>query len=557
MDLGSSTHTINVAAGPVLALGRQQRRPGRVFSSVHETRPAISAGLAALPQDRVRSAASDAAVLTVATYCAQALVFGAGLVQKGLLGPVGTGFWSLMQTAWVFLAIAPLGVMHGSTRQIPLRRGRGDFAAAGAAAATGSSFSLLAVGVAGALLAGVAAVFGDGWAPELRYGLVLAGVIAPLRLLCDCHEVILQAVKRFDMAALSTVLEAAVMATLGTVLVWWLGYYGLFAAVVAACLARLALWWWNGLTGWRRPAFAWRIERPVVRELLGFGAPIMIQGQIWLLFLTVDNLIVAGFLGVRNLGYYALAVSVSSYVLLLPRSIGAALFPRMTERFGQAGDVRSIHHYATDVQRLLAYLLLPVLAGAAFYAVPVLVRQALPEFTPAISAVQIMVAGSFVVALMNMPTKVLITAGHRWPLVALMLGCLAFNAAANWVALGPLGRGIEGAALATSLSYLVTFVALTAFALGKALPPAQVAGHVSRLLAVFGYAIAALWGIDALLGAGGGTPAADAAMGAAKLLVFLAVMAPWAVVTERRYGTLSRIGALARDAARRLPGVRA
>ena len=60
---------------------------------------------------------------------------------------------------------------------------------------------------------------------------------------------------------------------------------------------------------------------------MSFGFPIMLQGQIWLLFMSIDNLIVAGFISVKDLGYYALAVSVTGYVLHMPRSIGAALFP--------------------------------------------------------------------------------------------------------------------------------------------------------------------------------------------------------------------------------------
>jgi O-antigen/teichoic acid export membrane protein len=505
-----------------------------------------------MPGGTARSAASDAAVFTLATYAAQALLFMAGLVQKGLLGPAGTGFWSLMQTFWVFLAIAPLGAMHGSTRQIPLRRGRSDYAAAGAVAATGSSFSLATIAIAGALLAAVAVALGGAWASELRYGLILLGLTAPLRLLCDCHEVIFQATKRFDVASLSILLSALITLTVGTVLVWQLGFYGMFLGVTATNLGLLVFWSRKGLTGWRRPAFAWRIERGLVRELVMFGAPIMIQGQIWLLFLTVDNLIVAGFLGVEELGYYALAVSVTSYVLFLPRSIGAALFPRMSERFGQTDDIASIQHYATDVQRLLAYMLVPAFVAAAYFGVPVLVRQGLPAFEPAIDAIRILVAGTFVVALMNMPAKVLVTAGYRWPLVALMLACLAVNACANYLALGPLHHGIEGAAVATSASYFLTFVALTGYALGKALPGREVARHIGELVAIFAYVIGTLWAVEAVAGPDGSTLISDAAIAAAKLVAFLVVLAPWLVRAERRYGGLTTLWLLARAGARRL-----
>jgi O-antigen/teichoic acid export membrane protein len=506
-------------------------------------------GLAAVPAGGARSAFSDAATLTLATYGAQALLFAAGFAQKGLMGPVNTGFWSLIQTIWVFLTIAPLGTMHGATRQIPLRRGRGDFAAAAAAAGTGSSFSLLTIAVAGGLLAVVAALLGGAWSPQMRWGLVILGLSAPLWLLCDCHQVIFQATRRFDAAALSVLLDALVTVTLGTLLVWLLGFYGMFAAALVSNVVLLTAWMRGGLTGLRRPAFSWGIERRLVRELVTFGAPIMIQGQIWLLFLTVDNLIVAGVLGVRDLGYYALAVSVTSYVLFLPRSIGAALFPRMTERFAATGDIASIRHYATDVQRLLAYVLLPIFVAAAYFGVPVLIRHGLPAFEPAIDAVRIMVAGSFAVALVNMPTKLLITAGCRWPLVALMLGCLALNGAANAIAIGPLGLGIDGAAVATSLSYLVTFAVLSTYALRRALDGRSVGRHLGELVAVLGYVLAALWGVEWVVGHSASTLPADVALAALKMAAFLALLTPCVLWAQERHGTVTALRSLARAVA--------
>ena len=495
-------------------------------------------GVAALPERRRRAAAADAMQLTLATYGAQALLLVAGLAQKGIVGPVATGFWSLMQTFWVLLTIAPLGALHGATRQIPIRRGRGDLAGAGAAAATGSSFSLTAIAGAGAVVAATALIFGGSWPDEMRYGLMLLGITAPLRLLCDCHEVIFQATKRFDIVSLSTLLEAVLAVTVGILLVWWLGYYGLFAAVIASNLIMLAFWTARGVTGRRRPAFVWRIDRRLLRELLRFGAPMLLQGQIWLLFLTVDNLIVAALLGVRDLGYYALAVSVTSYILILPRVIGTALFPRMTERYGQTGDIASVRPYAIAVQRLLAYALLPAVVGAAYVGVPVLIQHALPDFEPAIPAVRIMVAGTFFLALTNMPTKVLITAGYRWNLAAVLVGCLVFNALANILVVGVLDGGLEGAAIATSASYAFAFVAMTGYALLQIERRGAIA-HVAELSLVVGYVMAGLWGIEWLIGPGDGSLANDLVVALAKLALLTAILVPVLGLAEIRHQVLS------------------
>jgi O-antigen/teichoic acid export membrane protein len=236
-------------------------------------------------------------------------------------------------------------------------------------------------------------------------------------------------------------------------------------------------------------------------------------------------------------------------VLFLPRSIGAVLFPRMTERFAATGDIASIRHYATDVQRLLAYVLLPIFVAAAYFGVPVLIRHGLPAFAPAIDAVRIMVAGSFAVALINMPTKLLVTAGCRWPLVALMLGCLALNGAANAIAIGPLGLGIDGAAVATSLSYLITFAVLSTYALRRALDGRGVGRHLAELVAVLGYALAALWGVEALIGHSASTLPADVALAAAKLVAFLAVLTPCVLWAQARHGTVTALRSLARTVA--------
>jgi O-antigen/teichoic acid export membrane protein len=283
----------------------------------------------------------------------------------------------------------------------------------------------------------------------------------------------------------------------------------------------------------------------------------MIHAQIWLLFLAIDNLIVARFLDVTQLGYYALAVSVTTYIMLLPKGIGGALAPRMAERFGRTREIGAIRHYATDVQQLLAYTLIPVLMGAAFFFMPVLIRHALPEFTPAIPVVRIMVAASFFISLTNMPIKVILTSGRNWPLVGFMLACLAVNGGANYLAVAVLNRGLKGAAVATAFSYLVLFLVVTCFALYRPLGLRGLVTHVAELVLVFAYVSGALWGIEWALGSGAGGLVTDLAMASAKFALFVLMLTPWIVLVERRYRGISTmcsaVSAGARTLRRRLP----
>ena len=118
-------------------------------------------------------------------------------------------------------------------------------------------------------------------------------------------------------------------------------------------------------------------------------------------------------------------------------------------------------------------MLVPLFLGGAYFLLPVLIRQALPEFEPAIPVVHIMVAGSFLLAMLSMPTKMLTTAGYRWGVTLLGLLCLGINAGVNYLAVAVLDWGLEGAAVATVFSYVVAFLLMTGYALSKAFTRAR------------------------------------------------------------------------------------
>ena len=507
--------------------------------------------LAGAADTRTSSASVDAALFTGGTYVAQGVQFVAGLVQKSILGPVGSGTWALMQSFWTFMTITSLGAQPGATRQVPMLRGRGDYRAAQVTANTSATFSISMIAIAGVVLAIVALAFGSGWDEQVRWGVLLLGVTAPLRLFTDTHEVLIQCVKRFDIASATVVLKALLTLVFQTLAVLAFGVYGMFLGVVIVEALGVVYWMRIGIISFQRPAFRPQISWLRLKELISFGAPILVYAQVWLLFQAADSLIVAGALSLRQLGYYALAGSVTQYLLYLPRSIGGAVFPRMAETWGRTGRLEDIHHYATEVQRLLAYVMVPLAVGAAFFTFPVLIRHLLPAFDPAVDVVQIMVAASFFMALMNMPIKVLMTAGYRWSLTAIAFVCLLLNIGINVLMVVVLDLGLEGAATATAISYLVTFVLTTGYSLSRVIPPREVVVHLGEIVLVFVYLYGALRGIEALFGSAEGSLIADTALAALKFAILVVVMLPWLWLAERRVQGISRLRTLALKAVRR------
>ena len=407
-------------------------------------------------------------MFTAATFGAQVLLFVAGLLQKRLLGPTAAGYWALVAT---FSVLFNLSRARGAGRSQPsdprASRARGPRARPGTPQTSAAPSRSCPRSSPAPRWPPWPSSSGQAGIPELRYGLVLLGVIAPVQKLADAHETVVQATKRFSVSSVVALVEAAVAVAIQTGAVVAFGFYGMFAGQVAIVIGAFVVWNRFGLTGLSRPIFRWRLDRARLRELMRFGLPITLNGQLWALFLVIDNIIVAGFLSVRQLGYYALACSATTYIMVLPKSVGAALSPRMSERFGATNDASSIGGYSTASQQLLAFMLLPVLVAAAFFLMPVLIRHALPAFIPAIPVLRIVVAGSYFISLTTMPTKVMLAAGYRWSVAGLTLAVLAINPIANLMAVAILHGGLTGAAVAVAFSYAAAFLIMTAVAAGR------------------------------------------------------------------------------------------
>jgi O-antigen/teichoic acid export membrane protein len=497
---------------------------------------ASSVGLAGRPGSDARGAAYDAVVYTSAVYGAQVLLFVAGLLQKGILGPTRTGYWALMVTTYSFFGLASGGIFHGAVRQVPAYRGVGEYGDAASSADTAGTISVLSMAVLGTIVAAVSLAMGGDWAPELQYGLVALGLTAPLRALSDVHDLLLQVTKRFAVLSWTVLIRAVVVLLAQTALVLALGFWGMFAGLVAATLSGFVYWNLRGLAFPRAAAFRFRVDGGRAGELLRVGLPILVYSQIWLLFASVDSLIVARFADVTSLGYYALAVSVTSYVMLLPNSIATTIFPRMQEQHARR-EHDAVRKYVVDIQTVLGLVLVPLFIAAVFFGLPVLIRHALPAFVPSVLAVQIMVAGSFSLALVQIPIEYLITTNRRWQATVIMVVCLVVNGAANFVAVAILHRGVPGAAVATIASYGFVFIVTTTYALVREVDGSKLLAHTALLAVAGAYTVGLLWGIDAVLGRGRDL-ADDVGLALAKFAILAVMLSPLLYIAERRYGAI-------------------
>jgi O-antigen/teichoic acid export membrane protein len=203
-----------------------------------------------------------------------------------------------------------------------------------------------------------------------------------------------------------------------------------------------------------RIGIAWpRSDWSVGRALLAYGVPASIATFLQTLHYRVDILFIQSYLESRDVGYYSIATNIGELLWLLPLAISLVLFPRVAASRRAAG--------ATETTRLarwtlgltaLAALLLGVIAELLI--VPVYGQAYLPSVRP----LRLLLPGLVLMSSAIVLTSLLLGQGRLRGLILVNAASIVTNAALNVLFLPRFG--LEGAAIASSISYGLTSLAI-------------------------------------------------------------------------------------------------
>jgi O-antigen/teichoic acid export membrane protein len=210
-------------------------------------------------------------------------------------------------------------------------------------------------------------------------------------------------------------------------------------------------------------AFDWR----VCRQALLFGFPMMGTEIFWLILDSGDRFLVKGFLGTKQLGFYAAAYNISGYIReSLCAPLVLALFPLVMELWLEKGRdqtrmflTKSMNHFA-----LVSIGVVVVVSVCASDAINIV---ASPKYYEAHRLLPFLVMGMMLNGLSMFPRSALIIYKKTVLMMNVNIAACVVNVALN-VALLP-RIGLLGAAIATLGSY-AAMTALFAFYAQRCLP---------------------------------------------------------------------------------------
>ena len=135
-------------------------------------------------------------------------------------------------------------------------------------------------------------------------------------------------------------------------------------------------------------------------DLIKVGFPILISGYLWGLFVVADQSYIAISFDKVELGYYTLSKLIITSMIIVPNSINALLYPKMSALFAKTNKRSSLRQYIKKTILINAIIISPILIIAYFF-VGDLVESFLPKYINGIEAAKINILACFSLIIMS------------------------------------------------------------------------------------------------------------------------------------------------------------
>lgn len=415
-----------------------------------QTRPAARPPTASGPSPLLR----DALVTVVTRFGLAVLIFATDIALARLLGPSAKGRFALVL---LYSQLAALVVGWGTDQALAVVTGRGrDTARRGFANAlvwtavvggaavivscwlyglpsvgrpsgpltvlipnlSGEQFVYAAIAIPGELffalglyaLLGRKRVVSYSFIRVARRGILLAGIVA------------IAAIARLSLDVV-IVLNVIVLAVTAAIILWVAARDGILGA---------------------RPSWT------LLREELRFGTKALPGTLAERLQFRADAFLVNAFLGVRQTGIYSVTSGLAETLWYVPNALGTVMFSRAVDPKADAGRIASVLTRTTIAVAVMtaipAWILGPRLVRAVYGR----------EFADAGVALRFILPGIVAYSVVAVLSRYITGRGRPGTGTLILVTGLAVNITANLVLIPELG--IRGAALASSLSYIVTAI---------------------------------------------------------------------------------------------------
>jgi len=290
----------------------------------------------------------------------------------------------------------------------------------------------------------------------VRLGVLTMAFLVIAEWYYDYYINVLKAYQKFSLVSSVFFIKATVAFIFSVVLIYFFKIYGVF---LSAILTFVFIILYLRLKFRLEPHQSF--QSGTFLDMAKKGLPLTAYTLMESLINSSDKIIIAYFLGTEQLGYYGIAVMVFSFIRRVPGSSREVIEPRLMQSLGMKNMGDTLQEYLLKPLINSAYYL-PFLIGPAVFILPVFITLLLPRYIPGIVPAQIILIGSYFVALTYITRGAIVA--NDWQLRAALVMCSALivGIVVN-VAILKNGFGIKGVAVGSSISFLFQFLIILRF----------------------------------------------------------------------------------------------
>ena len=379
-------------------------------------------------------------------------------IMARYLGPDGLGLFSMVtMIAGIIALIAGVGINGAVVKYVAMykddkRKLNAVFSSA-----------FITVAIFGVVASVVLFVFSDKLAgifdmPSLSYLLKIYAFVLPFSLTYGIILGLFNGLREMKYYSLFNTLNG-IMIFLFIVTFLFLGF-GVVGAIIGDMLALIVVLIIAGVIARKFVHFKIRDYGKNTKKLTSFGSQLMFGNTINIINYQADTLLIAYFLTVTDVGYYAVAVSLSRFFWRIPQSIQIVAYPATSEYWAK-GEIHSLNKMIDKSMKYSACFLLVIGLGVLFFAKEIIIFLFGQPFLSSVFPFQILVIGTVIYG-------IVIPIGGTFAGIGrpdLSLKITAIGATTN-VLLNVLlipRFGIAGAAVATITSFIIIAMLFTHF----------------------------------------------------------------------------------------------
>ncbi len=427
----------------------------------------------------------DVSIYALSAYSAQVLDIINGVLIRRFLGAANMGIWAFLQVFLVYAKHAGLGVTTATMRDVPYHRAKGEYEKADEIKDLVFTFTI-ATSVIAALVVVIYALLNHHKVTGPFFiGLFVVAVLIILQRVYNLFVCLLRAYKEFVFAGYLNFISSVTSIIFALALTYRFKIYGFFAGLILNFLLSIVL------ILWRTPhRFRWHFSWSKLKPLIQFGLAILVLDILRSTLLNIDRMVIAKFLGFQELGVYSVALMVNNFIFNFPTLLVAIFPPYFQDAFGKRDRVADLEKTLVIPTLALSYAL-SLLVGCVCIVIPWLVSIFLPQYVSGISAIRILILGSFFLALTHSLTTFVITIRKHMSLFPITILSIVGGFALNYLFISR-GWGIRGVAAGTGLLYTLYFLGLAVYSFKKLFPWSGVFNALLKVFAPFLYTLVAL-----------------------------------------------------------------